>query len=138
MASLSSSRTALNVGFFLGRSLTLQIIPSGTYAAPFGSAIFNFFFFSVMLATIRTNGKRPCPQCFIEKDQIEQLGTALDHIRSRRSRKDTAKRRMKVELTRTFIFADGMKLDSATVEAFLAPNSWVPTRVSHFVSKCRQ
>ncbi|KAL0568578.1 hypothetical protein V5O48_013407 [Marasmius crinis-equi] len=83
----------------------------------------------VLLASIRNLGHCPCPHCFVEKDQIPELGTVRDcQRRERKPRVDTEERRGVIERVRSWIFGKGYAVGSAAVEAALQLKSWVPTR----------
>ena len=84
----------------------------------------------VLLATIRSLGKCPCPRCFVEKAQIPRLGQEVDKRLRERERVDDHPRRKNVELTRTWIFERGYRLNSVHVDRVLGPKSYIPTRVS--------
>ncbi|THU93782.1 hypothetical protein K435DRAFT_669587 [Dendrothele bispora CBS 962.96] len=82
----------------------------------------------VLLASIRSLGRCPCPHCLVEKDQIRQLGTRWDRQRREtKPRIDTEKRRSLIERMRKWIFSFGYKVVSQAVETFLQPYSYVPT-----------
>lgn len=84
----------------------------------------------VLLATIRSLAKCPCPRCFVEKGKIERLGTQADiHVRQR-ERCDDHPRRADVEHTRSWIYERGYGINSVHVDRVLASKSYVPTRVS--------
>ncbi|KAL0566510.1 hypothetical protein V5O48_015503 [Marasmius crinis-equi] len=58
----------------------------------------------VLLATIRNLGRCPCPQCFVEKDQIQELGTIRDRQRrERKPRVDTEDRRGAIEKVKSWV-----------------------------------
>ncbi|THV05634.1 hypothetical protein K435DRAFT_816329 [Dendrothele bispora CBS 962.96] len=79
----------------------------------------------VLLATIRTLGRCPCPHCLTEKNQIPQLGTKWDHNRHKtKARVDTQYRRNIVENMRKWIFDFGKSITNEAVETFLQPLSW--------------
>ena len=84
----------------------------------------------VLLATIRSLAKCPCPRCFVEKDKIPRLGLKVDKRTRERERVDDHPRRKNVELTRTWIFERGYRLNSVYVDRVLGPKSYIPTRVS--------
>ncbi|KAL0065586.1 hypothetical protein AAF712_007364 [Marasmius tenuissimus] len=64
----------------------------------------------VRLATIRNLGRCPCPQCFVEKDQIHELGTSV------------------IERVWGWIFEKGRAVTGTAVEGLLQAKSWVPNR----------
>ena len=83
----------------------------------------------VLIASIRSLARCPCPRCFVTKDQIDAIGTKVDARRREDIRIDDDRRRAKVELTRGWIFESGTKLNGAACERVLAPTSMTPTRV---------
>ncbi|KAF7356030.1 GLOBIN domain-containing protein [Mycena venus] len=85
------------------------------------------YFEKVLLATIKYFGGCPCPQCFIEKDQIPEMGSKADMRRRQKLREDTSVWRDKIKLARSWIFGKGYLLAGAAVNRILKPQSWVPT-----------
>ncbi|THU91087.1 hypothetical protein K435DRAFT_820957 [Dendrothele bispora CBS 962.96] len=82
----------------------------------------------VLLATIRSLGRCPCPHCLVEKDQIGQLGTYLDRRRRQsKVRVDSENRRSMVQRIRRWIFDFGYRIASHAVEVILQPFSYTPT-----------
>ncbi|KAJ7666669.1 hypothetical protein DFH06DRAFT_1184435 [Mycena polygramma] len=82
----------------------------------------------VLLATIKYFGGCPCPRCFVEKDQIPQMGTKADMRRRQNLREDTAQYRSVIKRVRGWIFEKGYLVAGAAVGRNLKPKSWVPTR----------
>lgn len=84
------------------------------------------------MATIRDMGACPCPRCFVEKEDIQKMGTKSDmKFRQLRTREDTYPRRFDVNRARELIY-NALKpfgVTSAAVERLLKPKSWVPTEV---------
>ncbi|THH07280.1 hypothetical protein EW146_g9368 [Bondarzewia mesenterica] len=65
----------------------------------------------IILASIKSLGKYPCPRCFVKKDQI-----------------DDSARQGKIKMARQWIFEKGYAIASKAVERLLGPTSLVPTR----------
>ncbi|KAJ7155302.1 hypothetical protein C8R46DRAFT_1296775 [Mycena filopes] len=82
----------------------------------------------VLLATIKYFGGCPCPRCFVQKDQISEMGTKADMNRRKTIREDTGWWRRKIDHVRTFIYEKGFLVAGAAVNRNLKPQSWVPTR----------
>ncbi|KAJ7660161.1 hypothetical protein DFH06DRAFT_1472251 [Mycena polygramma] len=82
----------------------------------------------VLLATIKYFGGCPCPRCFIEKDQIPDMGTKADMKRRKNTRQDTPQYRSAINRVRRWIFARGLLVAGAAVARNLKQYSWVPTR----------
>jgi hypothetical protein len=91
--------------------------------------------FRVLLATIRSLAKCPCPRCFIRKDQIDGSGTIPDMKRRLHERKDTSSWRNLIKSVRDKLYAKGKALMSGAVNERLKEFSWVPSLVrDHLVS----
>ncbi|KAJ7166117.1 hypothetical protein C8R46DRAFT_1351546 [Mycena filopes] len=86
------------------------------------------FIHAVLLATIKYFGGCPCPRCFVQKDQISEMGTKADMSRRKTIREDTSWWRRKIDHVRTFIYEKGFLVAGAAVNRNLKPQSWVPTR----------
>ncbi|KAJ7315108.1 hypothetical protein DFH08DRAFT_926901 [Mycena albidolilacea] len=82
----------------------------------------------VLLATIKYFGGCPCPRCFVEKDQIADMGTKADMRRRQKIREDTSSWRDTIGLVHRWIFDKGALVASAAVNRLLKPQSWVPTK----------
>ncbi|KAF7371652.1 hypothetical protein MVEN_00021000 [Mycena venus] len=82
----------------------------------------------VLLARIKYFGGCPCPQCFIEKDKIPEMGTKADMRRRQNTRQDTTWYRFIINLVRRWIFERGFLVAGAAVARNLKQYSWVPTR----------
>ncbi|KAJ7116153.1 hypothetical protein C8R43DRAFT_1138022 [Mycena crocata] len=82
----------------------------------------------VLLATIKYFGGCPCPRCFIEKNQIPDMGTKADMKRRKNVREDTSWWRRKIETARKFIFDKGILVAGSAVNRLLKSQSWVPKR----------
>ncbi|KAK6974093.1 GLOBIN domain-containing protein [Favolaschia claudopus] len=82
----------------------------------------------VLLATIKYFGGCPCPRCFVEKDQISQMGTKADMRRRQNIREDTPWYRKTIETARRWIFERGYLVAGAAINRMLKPTSLVPTR----------
>lgn len=84
-----------------------------------------------MLATIRDQGRCPCPRCLIQKPMISQLGTIEDQvIRDTYSREDNNQRISLVKTASNLIYRRGLGVKSKAVENVLQPFSMVPTMVT--------
>ncbi|KAK7456332.1 hypothetical protein VKT23_010579 [Stygiomarasmius scandens] len=82
----------------------------------------------VLLATIRSLDRCPCPHCLVEKDQIRQLGTRWDRSRREtKARVDSEHCRGIIASMRKWIFDFGYRIASQAVEVFLQPCSYTPT-----------
>ncbi len=85
----------------------------------------------VLLASIRDKGFCLCPRCLIPRMRLQNLGMALDmKQRKTLARVDDETRRRKVDIAREIIYQKNDAVDSNAVEAFLKPQSLVPTSVS--------
>ncbi|KAK7013429.1 GLOBIN domain-containing protein [Favolaschia claudopus] len=82
----------------------------------------------VLLATIKYFGGCPCPRCFVDKDQISQMGTKVDMRRRQNIREDTPWYRKTIETARRWIFERGYLVAGAAINRMLKPTSLVPTR----------
>ncbi|THH19110.1 hypothetical protein EW146_g1980 [Bondarzewia mesenterica] len=82
----------------------------------------------IILASIKSLGKCPCPRCFVKKDQIGALGMKLDQKRRENGRVDDSARQGKIKMARQWIFEKGYAVASKAVERLLGPMSLVPTR----------
>ncbi|KAK7042827.1 GLOBIN domain-containing protein [Favolaschia claudopus] len=82
----------------------------------------------VLLATIKYFGGCPCPRCFVEKEQISQMGTAADMRRRQKIREDNAWYRRTIDTARRWIFEKGYLVAGAAINRILKPTSLVPTR----------
>lgn len=83
----------------------------------------------MLLTSIKSLGKCPCPRCLIQKDQIDALGTTADRQRRNKTRKDDAHRWNNIKMVRTWIFEKGYSLVGKAVERVLGMTSSVPVLV---------
>ncbi|KAK0437054.1 hypothetical protein EV421DRAFT_1739254 [Armillaria borealis] len=77
------------------------------------------YYIRVLMACLKTMGTCLCPQCLVQKSEVQQMGTA---------RVDSHSRRWQVEEARKTIFLKGKAINSTHVEAFLKDESLIPTR----------
>lgn len=84
----------------------------------------------VLLATIRSLARCPCPRCYVEKSKIEHLGTKADMNARKHERVDNHPRRSEVDRTRSWIYERGYGINSVRIDRVLGSKSYVPTRVS--------
>ena len=90
------------------------------------------------MATIRNLGECLCPRCTITKSKVPDLGTKRDdNRRTAGVRKDDGRFRRLVDTAWRAIYELGKGVKSAAVEALLAAESLVPTRVSLLYSSCQ-
>lgn len=88
----------------------------------------------VIIAGIRNLGACPCPRCLVKLDSVHLLGTTHDRsVRISLARDEKARREL-VATARNLIYHDQYAVNSARVEALLAPQSLVPTKVSCMLS----
>ena len=90
------------------------------------------FLIRVLIATIKSLGRCPCPRCFVRKDQIGDMGTVNDTKRRENIRTDNQERQEKVETARKGIFQKGCAVASKVFDTLLGMTSIVPTRMSCF------
>ncbi|KZT36764.1 hypothetical protein SISSUDRAFT_988644 [Sistotremastrum suecicum HHB10207 ss-3] len=80
-----------------------------------------------LLATIRENGRCPCPRCFIKKSEIRNLGTKRDQrMRLQRRRKDNSWRRVMIESVRRNLYIFGKAIAGQFVNKRLDEFSMTP------------
>ncbi|KAG8700404.1 hypothetical protein FRC08_004728 [Ceratobasidium sp. 394] len=91
----------------------------------------------VLLATIRNNGARLCPRCFVEKTATSQMGTPTDMQTRKKKRIDNEKRRAKIEQARRLIYDQGKALANNAVEGLLKDHSYTPT-MNAFSARLRE
>lgn len=85
-------------------------------------------------------GACPCPRCFVEKENIREMGMVRDmKFRKLRIRVDNHPRRFDVNRARELIYNNAAPLGvtSAGVERILKPTSQVPTEVCSMLSHLR-
>ncbi len=81
-------------------------------------------------ACLKQMGNCLCPQCFVEKRQVPQVGSPEDMERRLRERVDNEERQADIEEARELIFLEGATPASSGVEAILNPTSSLPVHVS--------
>ncbi|KAF7974699.1 hypothetical protein HWV62_11479 [Athelia sp. TMB] len=84
-----------------------------------------------LLASIRCNGRCPCPRCLVEKSEIHKLGQVKDRQTRSKLRSFIGSSILKA---RDFIYKTGHIINSTFVEALLFAQSWAPT-MNAFVEK---
>lgn len=110
-----------------------------TYSADYPEKCVNIFLFLVfackipfrtLLATIRDQGRCPCPRCLIPMSRVHNLGMPRDmQQRETLARVDDDTRRGKVCEARDIIYKQKYAVDNENVEAILQGESLVPTSV---------
>jgi hypothetical protein len=83
----------------------------------------------VLLASIKSLGRCPCPRCFVEKENIGTLGTMVDRQRRNNIRKDSEARQSMIARVRGWIFEQGRSLTGPVLKRALGSTSSVPTVV---------
>ena len=130
---------------FPGFSRTQLIIPKSEKILYFNLIYSIWLLFRVLLASIRSLSQHPCPRCLVKKDQIDDMGNKLDARRRKKERVDNDDIKMRVNMTREWIFTRGYGVLSNAVQRKLAPMSLVPTRVcaqvrinsyANFITEC--
>lgn len=86
----------------------------------------------VLIATIKSLGRCPCPCCFVHKDQIGDLGTANDTKCHENICTDNQEHQEKVETACKGIFQKGWAVASKVFDTLLGMTSIVPTHMSCF------
>ena len=88
-------------------------------------------FARVLLATIRSKGRCPCPRCLMPLNKIHNLGTVSD-MRQRQSlaRVDNLDRRSKVKKARSIIYDQDYAVNNEASEKLLKNESLVATEAS--------
>ncbi|KIK04639.1 hypothetical protein K443DRAFT_92736, partial [Laccaria amethystina LaAM-08-1] len=81
----------------------------------------------VLIATIKSLGRCPCPWCFVRKDQIGDLGTANDMKHHENICTDSQDRQEKAKTARKGIFQKGHAVASNVFNTLLGVTSMVPT-----------
>jgi hypothetical protein len=74
-------------------------------------------------------GDKPCPRCFIQKDQIPQIGTLNDDRWRARRRQDNKVYQSRVNHARSSVFDDELALTAQAVERVIGPLGYTTTRV---------
>ncbi|KAJ3560946.1 hypothetical protein NP233_g10506 [Leucocoprinus birnbaumii] len=82
----------------------------------------------ILLATICFLGSCPCPQCKIQKDQIDALRTTIDEQQCQHKRVDDHLHQWIIDRAHEWIYQKGRSIKSATVENILKPLSMVATQ----------
>ncbi|KAI1784806.1 hypothetical protein LXA43DRAFT_1100996 [Ganoderma leucocontextum] len=82
----------------------------------------------ILLACLRYFARCPCPRCRINKDKLLEMGTRNDTFRRNQHRVDNDDVKWRIDLTRRWIYQDGMALTSVYVDRVLGPLSLTPTR----------
>jgi hypothetical protein len=86
----------------------------------------------ILIAGIRNLGHRPCPRCYIEKEEIHLLGQQSDRAqRKGRPRRWDSALEYNVNRAREHIYAGHKQVTSKAVEDLLFKESLVPTMVVH-------
>jgi hypothetical protein len=83
-------------------------------------------FHRVLLATIKSLGRCPCPRCHIKNDQIGDLGMVNDMKRRTNVCEDNSERREKVEKACQGIFKKGYSVVSNTFRNLMDLTLLVP------------
>jgi len=95
-----------------------------------GSFSHTYISFRALLATIKSLGRCPCPDCTTEMSQISGMGTKLDMKRRRdKARQDSEARQWGVNQARVRIYQFGHRVNGPQVERMLGPGSAVPNWV---------
>jgi hypothetical protein len=81
------------------------------------------------MSCIKHLGRYPCPRCFIQKDQIRCIGSALDMRRRATIRRDGHPLHDRIRRARENVFEKRIALNSSILEGILAEGSIVITRV---------
>ncbi|KAH9835781.1 uncharacterized protein C8Q71DRAFT_709596 [Rhodofomes roseus] len=83
----------------------------------------------ILLACIRYLAECPCPRCYVRKENIHLMGTARDmQQRAKHMRFDTEPIQFDIELTRRWIFQDGVPPNSKRITKVLGARSLLPIR----------
>ncbi|KAH9898500.1 hypothetical protein C8Q73DRAFT_773146 [Cubamyces lactineus] len=90
----------------------------------------------ILLACLKYFARCPCPRCRINKDKIIEMGTTNDLSRRNWIRMDNDDLNHRINLTRRWIFQEGMPLTSVYISRILDPLSATPTR-SAFSTRLR-
>ena len=86
----------------------------------------------VLLSTIKFLGACPCPTCLVAKDKVRDLGTKHDIRNHRRKmRTDDEFNKKMIERVRTWMYEEGLSINSTAIKRLMDPESLVPTRVSN-------
>lgn len=89
-----------------------------------------FFFYRILLASIRNRGKCPCPRCLIPLTRVHNLGMARDMSqRLTLARVDDNHHQNLIATARGLIYEKNYAVDSTAVENLLKEHSLVPTTV---------
>ncbi|KAF7302011.1 hypothetical protein MIND_00767500 [Mycena indigotica] len=81
----------------------------------------------VLLATIRSLSRCPCPRCLLTSDQFNQLGTVNDNKRrAKLHRVDDHRHRGLVRRARAKVYEKNLAPYGAAVKRILGPESYVP------------
>ena len=84
----------------------------------------------MLLACLRFLAECPCPLCYVKKKDISALGTLCDmQQREKSPRIDTEAIQFDIELTRSWIFHDGLSGNSRSIAKVLGMRSLLPVRV---------
>ncbi|KAI0040823.1 hypothetical protein FA95DRAFT_1527233 [Auriscalpium vulgare] len=81
----------------------------------------------VLLATIKNQGRCPCPRCFVTKDQIPEVATPADMESRKDIRVDDEVRQKTVKKARRQLFTHARSITSDPVKTLLDATSMTPT-----------
>ena len=84
----------------------------------------------VLIANIKSLGKCPCPRCFIELREVQDLGKAADRQRRANVREPTRRLFRIIKKAREAIFK-GFKVSGSRVEKLLGGGSRVAVNVGY-------
>ena len=93
--------------------------------------VLNFGLFRALMACIKHLGQYPCPQCFVQKEQIQFMGLALDMQHSQNIQQDNPSLHDCISHAWQNVFEKCVALNSSTLEGILDTGSIVIMRV-HF------
>ena len=89
--------------------------------------------FRALLASIKQLGEHPCNRCTILKSQIRELGSVNDmKNREKSKREDTEHRQSNIDLTRQWIFQDGLPVNGRAIDRLIGDDYLM---VPNFVRK---
>ncbi|KAI0362987.1 hypothetical protein BV20DRAFT_959211, partial [Pilatotrama ljubarskyi] len=81
----------------------------------------------ILLTTLKTLGRCPCPRCLVGKDKLSAAGTPEDDEQRRANRRiDNTKLQRDIKKARKLVFKDGCSLTSTCVKALLDSRSLNP------------
>lgn len=87
----------------------------------------------MLLATVREQGRCPCPRCTTKKTDLDRLGDKTDEkTRTENVRTVTRSLLDNISYVRKLIFGDGRAVNAEACEARLRPESNVATDVRIF------